>query len=166
MARRVFFSFHYQRDIWRVNVVRNAWCLHRNREEAGYWDASLWERTKMQGDSALRQLINQGLYNTSVTVVLIGSENYSRKWVKYEIIESYRRGNALLGINIHDIPNREGIIDYPGPNPFDHVTTDVPGWGNLRISGLLDIPIYNWKVQDGFHNIGSWVEYAANLRGL
>ncbi len=23
--RRVFFSFHYQRDIWRVNVVRNHW---------------------------------------------------------------------------------------------------------------------------------------------
>jgi hypothetical protein len=24
MARRVFFSFQYQRDLWRVNVVRNS----------------------------------------------------------------------------------------------------------------------------------------------
>jgi hypothetical protein len=24
MARRVFFSFHFQNDIWRVNQVRNA----------------------------------------------------------------------------------------------------------------------------------------------
>ncbi|MDL1957599.1 MAG: TIR domain-containing protein [Candidatus Desulfofervidus auxilii] len=23
MARRVFFSFHYERDVWRANVVRN-----------------------------------------------------------------------------------------------------------------------------------------------
>lgn len=23
MARRTFFSFHYQRDIWRVNQIRN-----------------------------------------------------------------------------------------------------------------------------------------------
>ena len=23
MARRVFFSFHYQRDIWRVNQIRS-----------------------------------------------------------------------------------------------------------------------------------------------
>ena len=24
MARKVFFSFHYGRDLWRVNVVRNS----------------------------------------------------------------------------------------------------------------------------------------------
>ena len=24
MARKVFFSFHYERDIWRTNVVRNS----------------------------------------------------------------------------------------------------------------------------------------------
>ena len=23
MARRVFFSFHYQRDVWRINQIRN-----------------------------------------------------------------------------------------------------------------------------------------------
>ncbi len=26
MARKVFFSFHYERDIWRTNVVRNHSC--------------------------------------------------------------------------------------------------------------------------------------------
>ena len=41
MARRVFFSFHYERDIWRANVVRNSW-LTKDREAAGFFDASLW----------------------------------------------------------------------------------------------------------------------------
>ena len=45
MARRVFFSFHYERDIWRANVVRNSW-VTQDREAAGFWDASLWEEAK------------------------------------------------------------------------------------------------------------------------
>lgn len=31
MARRVFFSFHYERDIWRANQVRNRW-ITKDRE--------------------------------------------------------------------------------------------------------------------------------------
>ena len=34
-ARRVFFSFHYQRDIWRVNQVRNHWVAKDDRQAAG-----------------------------------------------------------------------------------------------------------------------------------
>ena len=38
MARRVFFSFHYERDHWRANVVRNSW-VTKDRESAGFFDA-------------------------------------------------------------------------------------------------------------------------------
>jgi hypothetical protein len=43
VAKRVFFSFHYQ-DVTecRANVVRNHWMTKRDREEAGYFDASVW----------------------------------------------------------------------------------------------------------------------------
>ena len=42
MARRVFFSFHYQRDVWRANQIRN---IHNiiGTAAAGFQDASLWE---------------------------------------------------------------------------------------------------------------------------
>ena len=33
MARRVFFSFHYQRDIWRVNQIRNIPALSRIKQQ-------------------------------------------------------------------------------------------------------------------------------------
>lgn len=120
MARRVFFSFHYQRDIWRVNIVRNSW-VTRDREAAGYWDASLWEKTKLQGEIALRRLIDDGLDRTSVTAVLIGSETYARRWIRYEIVKSLERGNGLFGIHIHNIKNTLGQADLPGKNPFEYI---------------------------------------------
>ena len=41
MARRVFFSFHYEKDIWRASQVRNSWVTKPDRESAGFWD---WEK--------------------------------------------------------------------------------------------------------------------------
>lgn len=76
MARRAFFSFHYERDIWRANVVRNSW-VTQNREAAGYFDASLWEEAKKKGDGAIKAMIDSALINTSVTVVLVGQETAS-----------------------------------------------------------------------------------------
>jgi hypothetical protein len=78
MARRVFFSFHYQRDLWRVNVVRNSGAVE-GIAAAGRHDASLWEETKKKGDSAVKALIESGLSGTTVTVVLIGAETATRQ---------------------------------------------------------------------------------------
>ena len=47
MAKRVFFSFHYQ-DVsdFRANVVRNHWLLKSDRSTSGFFDASIWETAK------------------------------------------------------------------------------------------------------------------------
>ena len=58
MARRVFFSFHYERDIWRANQVRNSWVTQPDRESAGFFDASLWEEAKRKGDAAIKKMID------------------------------------------------------------------------------------------------------------
>lgn len=122
MAKRVFFSFHYQDVIdFRVNVVRHCWITKPDREEAGYFDASLWESSKRRGDDSLKQLINNGLNGTSVTSVLIGSHTYGRRWVRYEIMQSLKKGNKLIGIHINSIPCRNRQIKNQGPNPFDYL---------------------------------------------
>src|SRR5258708_6656611 len=87
MARRVFFSFHYGRDLWRVNVVRNSGAIE-GISAAGFHDESLWEETTKEGDDAVRKLINKGLEGTSVTVVLICAQTANRKYVSYEIERS------------------------------------------------------------------------------
>ena len=104
MAKKVFFSFHYQDVIdFRANVVRNHWMTKPDREEAGYFDASIWESARKQGDTTLKRLINGGLENTSNTCVLVGSDTYLRPWVRYEILKSFKRGNHLFAVHINGI---------------------------------------------------------------
>jgi hypothetical protein len=65
---------------------------------AGFADASLWEKAKAKSDDAIKRLINDGLQNTSVTVVFIGAKTARRKFINYEIDKSIERGNGLVGI--------------------------------------------------------------------
>lgn len=85
MARRVFFSFHYERDIWRASQIRNSWVTKPDRKTAGFWDAASWEEVKKKGEDAILRWIDNQLNGTSVTVVLIGAETSERKYVGYEI---------------------------------------------------------------------------------
>ena len=117
MPRKVFFSFHYERDIWRTNVVRNSGVVEGSAA-AGFYDASLWEEAKKKGDADVKKLIDKGLNGTSVTVVLIGAETSQRKFVDYEIERSIARGNGLFGIYISGIKDSNGKTDTQGGAPW------------------------------------------------
>jgi len=122
MAKRVFFSFHYQDVIdFRANVVRQHWLTKPDRESAGFFDASVWENAKRTGSTAIKRLINSGLDGTSVTCVLIGSQTYARQWVRYEILKSFRKGNSLLAVHINTIKGRDQMTKTKGPNPLAYV---------------------------------------------
>jgi hypothetical protein len=122
MANRVFFTFHYKDVIdFRANVVRNHWLTKPDREAAGFYDASIWETARKQGDVALKRLINGGLENTTNTCVLIGSNTYARPWVRYELLKSFKRGNHLFGVHINSIKGKDGLTKPSGPNPFHYV---------------------------------------------
>jgi hypothetical protein len=120
VAKKVFFSFHYQDVIdFRANVVRQHWVTKPNREEAGYFDKSIWEEAKKKGDIALKRMINSSLDNTSTTCVLIGSETYARPWVRYELLKSFVRGNFILGVHINGIRDKDKKTKGKGKNPLD-----------------------------------------------
>jgi hypothetical protein len=121
MGRRVFFSFHYE-DVssFRANVVRNSWLCNREGESS-FIDASLWEAARKQGDAALKRLIDNGLHNTSVTAVLIGSQTFQRRWVRYEIAKSFARGNGIFAVHVNSIRDKDQSIQPLGPNPLDHL---------------------------------------------
>ncbi len=121
--RRVFFSFHYQNDIWRVNQVRNSWRYnHENtRESEGFFDGSIWERSQRTGPESLKGLIREGIKNTSVTCVLVGAMTYQRRWVRYELARSVIKGNGLLAVKIHLMADQQGYASQEGPNPLDYI---------------------------------------------
>lgn len=130
MARRVFFSFHFEQDIVRANQVRNSNVV-AGADQAGFYDHSEYEEAKRMGDDNIKRLIRAKLDGTSVTVVLIGTQTYSRPFVQYEIEQSIARRNGLLGIHIHHLKNFQGHWDYSaGPKP------SVP-WN-------VEFPSYDW----------------------
>jgi hypothetical protein len=101
MAHRTFFSFYYDDDVWRATNVRNSGAL--NKEDVEFIDASLWEEAQTEGDDAIKKLIDGALAKSTVTAVLIGANTASRKWVRYEINQSIRRGKGLFGVHIYRI---------------------------------------------------------------
>src|SRR5664279_2319056 len=100
MASRVFFSFHYDGDIWRANQVRNSNAV-AGIDVAGFFDRSEYEEAEKNGVGAIRRMILRNLAGTSVTVVLIGKDTANRAWVREEIKLSIGQNNGLLGIYIH-----------------------------------------------------------------
>lgn len=121
--RRVFFSFHYQNDINRVNVVRQSWRFRPEdqTQPADWFDHSLWESTKKTGEAALKRLINEGMNNTSVTCVLAGTETWGRPWVRYEIAYALSRGNGLFGAYIDGVQCMQKGMCERGNNPYEHL---------------------------------------------
>jgi hypothetical protein len=147
MARNVYFSFHYDRDAWRASIVRNSNVI--SNYDKTYTDSAEWEAIKKASDDAVRKWITEQLKGTSVTVVLIGKETSTRKWVQYEIEKSIELGKGLLGIYINKIENSKGETDEPGANPLPS-----------------KYPTYLWNNDAGRENLGKWIEKAATAAGL
>lgn len=146
MARRVFFSFEYS-DVQRAMVVRKS-AVTEGKEAAGFIDAADFEKLEKQGDAAVKAWIDaQLLVDTSVTAVLVGANTCASKWVKYEIDQSIKKGNGLLGIDISKIKD------------FDGKTTERCGQIPTGYS------FYYWNQDKGYENIGDWVEKAAKDAG-
>jgi hypothetical protein len=161
MARQVFFSFHHQRDIWRANQVRNGW-VTKDRTAAGYWDAAEWEQVKKKDTASIHRWIDKQMEGTSVTVVLIGNETATRPHVTYEIEQSQKLNKGIVGVRIHNLKNQSGSADYAGLNPMDYVKIPLYG-GHKALSSIY--PTYDYITQDGYKNIGDWIETAARLAG-
>lgn len=157
MARKLFFSFHYERDAWRAAQVRNCNKL-ASEDQTGFIDAVDWESIKKQGNDAIRRWIAKQLNGTSVTAVLIGAETAEREWVQHEISESWNRGNGIIGIWIHNVKDSEKKTDIKGANPFD--TFKLPN-GQLLSSVCKT---YDWIQDDGREQLGAWAEEAVKIR--
>ena len=145
MVRRAFFSFKYE-DVSRAMIVRNSW-VAQGKEAAGFIDAADFEEVGRRGDDAIKHWIDNQLTGTSVTIVLVGDNTCNSKWVKYEIEKSKEIGNGLLGIDISKIKDLHGD------------TTERCG----RIPEGYNF--YLWFKDDGYQNMGDWIEKAAKDAG-
>ncbi|MBU1297892.1 MAG: TIR domain-containing protein [Bacteroidetes bacterium] len=168
MARRVFFSFHYDEDIWRVNQVRNSW-VTKDWEPNTPVDHASWEALKRKGDDEVHKWIDKQLDGAGVTVVLIGAYTSTRKFVKYEVRKSSELNKGILGIRIHNLKNKDEKTSSYGLNPLDEVTRKVPFYAgptymvDKKLSEIFKT--YDYKTDNGYENFTKWVEESAKLAG-
>ena len=77
----------------------------------------------------------------------MGEKTCYSRWVKYEIRKSREIGNGLLGIDISKIRDLQG-------NTTERCGQIPEGYS-----------FYLWNNDDGYHNMGDWIEKAAREAG-
>jgi hypothetical protein len=163
--RRVFYSFHYDNDVFRVQQIRNIGVLEGNEPAK----ANAWENVKKAGIKAIEQWINDNLSGRSCLIVLVGNETAKRPWVRYEIQKAWKDGKGVLGIHIHNIKCAKTIKNNPnssgkcskGKNPFSTFKLDDTDFSNI-------VKCYDPELDDTYNdikmNIDDWIEEAIYIR--
>lgn len=149
MAKTVFYSFHYERDVHRVQLVRYINAL----EGQPLLNSQAWEEVRRQGDQAIEDWIHKQMAYKKAVIVLIGQETASRPWVIYEIEKAWTDKKPMLGVRIHGLSSL-GTVDSAGADPFDEVE-DVEG-----------VPIFDPTVKDWSGKIDTKATYNALASNL
>ena len=155
--RQVFYSFHYDNDVFRVQQIRNIGALDGNAPVS----PNEWEQIKRTGDKAIEKWIDDNMKYKSCVIVLIGEETASRPWVQYEIQKAWRDKKGLLGVYIHNIRDPRFGVCKKGPNPFAKFTLNGRDFDEI-------VPCYDPNPWDAYNdirnNIDSWIEKAISNR--
>lgn len=162
MARKVFFSFHYKPDNWRVSQVRNIGAIEGNKPAKD----NDWETVTGNGDAAIKKWIADQMVGRTCTVILAGKDTANRKWINHEIVESWNKGLGVVVIHIHNLKNASGETTTKGSNPLDYVTHGPTKKKLSEIAKAYDPPYkLSTNVYDHIsENIDSWIEEAIKIR--
>lgn len=150
----VFYSFHFNNDVMRVQQVRNIGSIEENPPTS----PNEWETLKRSGDTAVKRWIDNNMKYKRCVVVLIGADTHSREWVRYEIKKAWEDGKALLGVHIHNLKCPRGGTSKKGRNPFDEFTFE----DGRKLSSV--VPTYDPSPTDAYNdirlNIANWIQHA------
>jgi hypothetical protein len=120
--RRVFLTFDYGVDAARADQVRRSQeSLEPGNEFVGSVDAASWKEIERQGDDAIKRWILSNLDGTSVTAVIYGGKTWTHRWVRYAIVESVRRGNGLVAIDLLALKDPQPGASEIGVNPLSQL---------------------------------------------
>ena len=124
VMRQVFFSFEYNKDVWRASQIRKMNVVSKSST----FSDNDWETVKSKSEASIKKWINEQMAMRSCIVVLIGKTTSTRKWVKYEIEKAYELKKGIVGIYIHGLKNENGDQTEKGSNPFYNVFTKIQNY--------------------------------------
>ena len=115
--RQIFYSFHFDNDVFRVQMVRQMGVIEGNEPVS----KNTWETVKGNGNAAIEKWIDDNMKGKSCVVVLIGTDTSKRPWVDYEIKKAWKDGKGLVGVHIHNLSSMNAGKCTKGKNPFDAI---------------------------------------------
>lgn len=162
MKQKVFLSFHYDRDAWRVQQVKNMGVV----EEQPLLSSNDWEAVKKKGEQAIKDWIAKEMKGKNCVVVLIGTQTAGRKWVNYEIEKGWKDGKGVVGVRIHKLKQANELPSAKGGNPFNYVT--LPG-STKKLSTVAEIYDPAGATSNEVYSsikkwLPTWVEKANKIR--
>jgi hypothetical protein len=86
-----------------------------------------WERIANGGNLAIQRWIDRELGGKSCNVVLIGENTAGRKWINYEVKESWNGKKGVVGVHIHRLRDLNGYQSRKGSNPFEYFRMEDSG---------------------------------------
>ena len=160
MAKRVFYSFHYEPDNWRASQVRNIGVVEGNEPVKD----NDWETVTKGGEKAIEKWIDEQLDGRSCTIVLAGQKTADRKWIDHEIKRSWQLNKGVVGICIHNLKDKNGNQSLKGNNPFANFKLNGTPFSN--IVKLYDPPYADSKAVYDYivANLSYWVDEAVRIR--
>jgi MTH538 TIR-like domain (DUF1863) len=119
--RKVYFAFSFS-DVMRVNCVRNTGKIG-SRETKNYvrafYDRSIWEQRSITNENGLKDLMRKGVEHSSAVCVLVGSDTWQSRWVRYEIARAVIDRRGLLAVHVNGIVHHRRLArDALGLNPL------------------------------------------------
>lgn len=162
MARRVFYSFHYNPDCSRAAQIRNMGVIEGNVPASD----NDWEAIKKGGNSAIQKWIDGQLKGKSCAVILIGANTAGRKWIKYEIETAWNTSKGVVGIYVHGLKGLDGKQSSQGRNPFENFTMKKDSKKLSSIVKAYKPPYFDSKqvyahIKD---NLADWIDEAISIR--
>jgi antiphage defense system Thoeris ThsB-like protein len=155
--RQVFYNFHFDKDVMRVQQIRNMGVVEGDEPVS----PNEWEQLKRKS-GGIEKWIDDNMKYRSCVIVLIGEETYRRPWVRYEIEKAWKDKKGLFGIHIHNLKDPRTGTCRQGSDPISALGLKNGDGTPARIAVYNPVPgdPYN----DIKKNIDSWVEKAIGSR--
>jgi hypothetical protein len=158
----ILFAFDHKRDFVRAKVIVEHWRFSGTIEGTGLVSEAEWVAIAKKGEAGMRKHFEAQMKRSCVTVVLIGPETAINPWVRYQIQRSYRRGDPIIGIYVHNIRLFEEVEQEKGSLYF----------GAFEMGGKSEgayfsqfAKIYDWRDDDGPSELANWIEFARAQSG-
>ncbi len=153
IKRKVFYSFHFDNDVFRVQQIRNMGVIEGNEPAS----PNNWEQVR-RTSGGVERWIDENMKGKSCVVVLIGTETANRPWVKYEIKKAWKDGKGLFGIHVHNLKDPKTGTCTKGTNPFSGIKF-------TKANGQVYVPkVYDPSASDAYGDINkklsTWIEQA------